>query len=229
MLVHAGVSESAISVLIQKRRGGVARDILAETYRGEYDALVIGRKGMGGIEESILGSVASRTVSRLAGVSVWLVGGRPKKGRILVAVDASEGAMRAVEHLGRMLDGMPYDITLLHVVRGINVLPLGYESIFPEGYRNRLVEEAENGIKPTFELAVQKLRALGFKPDRISTRVLTGVASRAGAIFQEATAGNYGTVVVGRRGISHTEDFDMGRVTRKLSQLSRDIALWIVA
>lgn len=229
MLVHAGVAENAIAVSIQKRRGGVARDVLAEAYRGGYHALVIGRKGMGGVRDGILGSVASKTVSRLGGVSVWLVGGRPKKGRVLVAVDASEGAMRAVDHLGSMLEGMPYDITLLHVVRGINVMPVGFESIFPEGYRNRLVEEAENAIKPTFEQAIQRLRALGYKPDRISTRVLTGVASRAGAIFQEATNGNYGTVVVGRRGISQTEDFDMGRVASKLTQLTKDMALWIVA
>jgi nucleotide-binding universal stress UspA family protein len=64
--------------------------------------------------------------------------------------------------------------------------------------------------------------------ERLSTRVVTGVGSRAAAILAEAEAGNYDTIVVGRRGVSEVLDFSMGRVTNKLTQITKQNALWIV-
>ncbi len=60
------------------------------------------------------------------------------------------------------------------------------------------------------------------------TKVITGATTRAGTILEEARAGGYGTIVVGRRGVSTVEEFDMGRVTNKLVHSAKDRALWVV-
>jgi hypothetical protein len=60
-------------------------------------------------------------------------------------------------------------------------------------------------------------------------KIITGVASRAAAIYEEALRGGYGTIVAGRKGISRVEEFNMGRVTSKLLQLAKGLAVWIVA
>ena len=43
-----------------------------------------------------------------------------------------------------------------------------------------------------------------------------------------ALPGGYGTIVVGRRGLSTVEEFDMGRVSNKLVQAAKDRAVWVV-
>ena len=52
--------------------------------------------------------------------------------------------------------------------------------------------------------------------------------SRSGDIIREAREGAYGTIVMGRRGLSKVRDFLMGRVTSKVLNQAEDFAVWIV-
>jgi nucleotide-binding universal stress UspA family protein len=227
MLVEAGAPEYSVMISIQKVREGIARDIIQEADRG-YDAVLAGRTGVGGAEKQLIGSVADKIAGKLLSRNVWLVDGTPRKGKILVALDASDSAMRAVAHVARMATSN-HAVGLLHVVRGIPVSSLGQEDIFPEGYRQRLLEEAESQVRPVFDQAARTLAEGGIRPEKVFPRIITGVASRAAAIYEEAVRGGYGTIVAGRKGISKVEEFDMGRVTGKLLQLAKGLAVWIVA
>lgn len=64
--------------------------------------------------------------------------------------------------------------------------------------------------------------------DHISSEILTYAQSRAGAIAKAARACNCDTVVLGRRGFSTVENFQIGRVSRKILQFAYQPALWIV-
>ncbi|MFP4474564.1 MAG: universal stress protein [Desulfatibacillaceae bacterium] len=64
-LVAAGFAEEAVSVNLKKKERGVARDILAEAKKGSYDVIVVGRRGLSGIQEFFLGSVSNK-VSQMA-------------------------------------------------------------------------------------------------------------------------------------------------------------------
>ncbi len=48
------------------------------------------------------------------------------------------------------------------------------------------------------------------------------------AILSEAEKGGYGTIVMGRRGISKTQEFFMGSVSNKILQQAGDKSVWIV-
>jgi len=144
-------------------------------------------------------------------------------------VDASEAALRVADYVGQMLDGTDCEVTLLHVVRGIAGDQEGYPDILPEDYCRKLLDNAENAIKPIFAEATERLVAAGLNPGKIAGKLITGVKSRAGAIIAEADQGGYGTIVVGRKGLSKVEDFSMGRVANKLTQLAKSAALWLVS
>ena len=68
-----------------------------------------------------------------------------------------------------------------------------------------------------------------FELNPITTKIITGAHSRAGAIFEEAKKGNYGTIVVGRRGLSKVREFFMGRVSDKLIHLAKNQAVRVVS
>ncbi|MCE5334279.1 MAG: universal stress protein [Desulfobacteraceae bacterium] len=223
---NIGMPEYSIMISIQKVKEGVSRDLLVEAQRG-YDAVLMGRRGLGAGEQ-LLGSTAAKLAAKLGPVNLWLVGGTPRHGRIMIAMDSSEPAMRAVSHVAKMINTSNHAIALVHIVRGIAVASAGREMNFPEEYRQRLLEEAENQIRPAFDRAIAILVEAGIKREKIATKVISGVASRAGALFDEAVREGYGTIVVGRKGLSNVDEFDMGRVTAKLVQLAGGIALWVV-
>jgi nucleotide-binding universal stress UspA family protein len=45
---------------------------------------------------------------------------------------------------------------------------------------------------------------------------------------EEAQKNGFGTIVIGRRGLSKVRQFMMGRVSNKVLQLARDLAVWVV-
>ena len=63
---------------------------------------------------------------------------------------------------------------------------------------------------------------------RIATRANLDSDSRAMDILREAQEGGYGTIVMGRRGLSKVREFLLGRVTNKVLQGAENFAVWIV-
>jgi nucleotide-binding universal stress UspA family protein len=59
-LTAAGVLERNISIKSQTLIEGIARDILAEVGRGDYNILAFGRRGSSAIKEFTLGSRAAK-------------------------------------------------------------------------------------------------------------------------------------------------------------------------
>jgi len=66
----------------------------------------------------------------------------------------------------------------------------------------KFIDKAMRRIDNVFEEAKGKLVKSGFKKNQVTTKIITQAHSRAGAIVQEAKLGGYGTIVVGRRGLS---------------------------
>ena len=90
-------------------------------------------------------------------------------------------------------------------------------------------QKAEGAAKTLLGKAVDRLEKAGLDRDRISTKIRSREPSRASAIVDEARKGGYGTIVVGRRGLSRWEEFFMGRVSKKILQLANWNAVWVVS
>ena len=71
-LMSAGFEESKIAVKLQTKKKGVVRDILDEARSG-YDTIVIGRKGLSGVQEFIFGSIAQKVLHLARNISVMVV------------------------------------------------------------------------------------------------------------------------------------------------------------
>ncbi|MBL0716683.1 MAG: universal stress protein, partial [Desulfosarcina sp.] len=71
-LVTAGFDKKNIKLKIKNRKIGIARDLIAEAQSG-YDVVVLGRRGLSGIKEFIIGSVSQKVLHSVRGVSVMIV------------------------------------------------------------------------------------------------------------------------------------------------------------
>ena len=73
VLVESGFASKNVAVKIRKRKSGIARDILKEAEKGKYDTLVIGRRGLSGIKQFLLGSISDKVVKFAKKTSVVVV------------------------------------------------------------------------------------------------------------------------------------------------------------
>ena len=73
VLVEAGFPSKNVAVKIRKKKVGIARDILKEAEQGKYTTLVVGRRGLTGIKQFLLGSVSNKIVQLAKRVSVIVV------------------------------------------------------------------------------------------------------------------------------------------------------------
>jgi nucleotide-binding universal stress UspA family protein len=231
VLSSSGFASDAVAERVQERTVGIARDIAAEAQQG-YDAVVIGRKGMGELEGLVFGSVANKVIERVANVPVWVIGEGPKTGKVLVAIDASEGSMRAVDYVGSMLSGSDAEVALIHTIRSFDIFQFGAGSGQDGEWSEKAgkeLQKVEEEMQVFISNAKSRLIESGLKPERVTGRIASNVATRAGCIIEEARNGGYGTIVVGRRGLSRVEEFFMGRVSNKILQMAKDMAVWVIS
>jgi nucleotide-binding universal stress UspA family protein len=215
-LVKAGFPERNVKVLIRKRKKGVARDIIAEAHEG-YDAVVMRRRGFTLLPSVIMGSVATKLVQKLAFVPVIVAGVQPPTERLLIAFEDSPGAMRAVDFAGCLMAPNNLRATLFHAIRGTFSIEGNQLYCPPE-----VIAAHEEAAHQAFAKACGHLQRLGIAEDRLEYRVVKNVRSRAAAIAEEATAGGYGMIVIGRRGKTHVRNFFMGRVCDKVIHMARE-------
>ena len=221
-LIRSGLPETQVEINIQHRKKGIARDIVKEARAG-YEAVLTRRRGMGRIPEIILGSVSLKLLETLSFIPLMLAGRKPPGKNYLIALDGSKDALKAVDFAGSLLAGSDADFRLLHIIRG------GEKTNEILASSDDFVHHAEKNIVRAFDEAKARLVAKGFKPDGITTQMITGVRSRAAAIVDEAKKLDVGTIIMGRRGLSRTQDFFMGRVTNKVVYLAREKSVWIVS
>lgn len=72
-LVQAGFLSENVAIKIQKKKEGIARDVLKEVQHGKYTTVVIGRRVLSGIKQFFLGSVSNKIVQLAEKVSVIVV------------------------------------------------------------------------------------------------------------------------------------------------------------
>jgi nucleotide-binding universal stress UspA family protein len=72
MLLDAGFDSEKISIKVEPKSKGVARDIVDEAHTG-YDVVVLGRRGISGVREFFFGSVSSKVIQAAKDVSILIV------------------------------------------------------------------------------------------------------------------------------------------------------------
>ncbi len=213
ILWRVGFPKESVKVQIRDRKKGIARDIISEARRG-YSCVIVGRRGMSKLKDLVLGSISTKLIEKIAFAPIVVVGKKPKPDTILVALDRSENSMRTVDNVGKILGGSDVEVALIHVIRSDE---------------KKFIDKAMRRIDNVFEEAKGKLVKSGFKKNQVTTKIITQAHSRAGAIVQEAKLGGYGTIVVGRRGLSKVQDFIMGRVSNKVIHIAKNHAVWVVS
>lgn len=147
------------------------------------------------------------------------------KKNILIAVDESENARRAVSYVGQLLGGLPNFNVLI-----LNIIPDPEEDYFQNvSEKEKWIEEHKKQIDTLLEDYRRILIQAGFDENAVATRsTLRYCPSMAACILEERDKTEYSTIVVGRQGLSRSEQFLFGSISSKIVNHARDCTVWIV-
>jgi len=232
--IDEGFPEEKVYIKTQPRKIGITRDIIAEASKG-YAAVFIGRKGLTNLRNIPLGSVAGKLVSKLTFTTLVLVGEKPETENILIGFDGSEGAKRSVKLAGQIFCGSSKKIHIRHVSRSVKLVQGDYNLFFTNldplsmPIENERVKIRTKKIEPELEKAVEKLKSLGFDTKNADSGIIEAYLSRALGLYETAEKNAWGTIFIGRKGVSKVQDFIIGRVGEKVIQMAFDKAVWIVS
>jgi nucleotide-binding universal stress UspA family protein len=227
VFLEAGFAPEAVSITIQPRQTGIARDIIDRSNRG-CAAVVVGRQGFGTLPEFMLGSIASKLAETITHVPLAIVGGQPETDRVVVAFDDSPCIRKGFDQVIHLLDRKVAEILLCHIVRPLSVPHSVPRPFFSPGSEAHWLDENSRKIIPAMMAAKEQLNRNGFDPEVFRTAILKEKTSRAEGITRQAGDPGFGTIMVGRRGATTVASFSMGRVTRKILQMAYQKAIWIL-
>lgn len=227
-LIHKGVAENRVERLTFPRERGVADDILALSQTKSYDAVLVARRGTSYLREWVMGSVTANLVEHAKDIPVWMVDGQVTSDKVLLAADGSTASLRALDHLAFMLSGRAdVKIDVLHIrPRFQDYCEITLEEETVQDAQAALNDDDAVCMDDFYRQALEILDKNGISKDRMDLQTLDGSLSIPRAILKYAQDGQFGTLVMGRRGRS--KSVFTGSVSRSLLQKAGNSALWVV-
>lgn len=211
MLCDHGFPSQNVSTKFIFRQFDTAKDIIREAKAGNYDAVVLGRRGYILFEQTLSTSITKEILDRNINFPIWICR-RPEENRrnVLLCVDGSIASLRMVDHVGFMLkDEDEHSLTLFHVDSGEGESE-DNEAIMREARRKLLDNWMCDG----------RLQSV------VTPSSITGVAK---TILRETEAKSFAAVGVGRVGFrkGRLKEWLIGSRTMKLVESMEKAALWI--
>jgi nucleotide-binding universal stress UspA family protein len=227
-LLDKGFKEKAVETVFQKRAVGIARDICNWSENMRSDAIIISTRGLSRLKAFFMGETANKVLEFNRSCPVWMVKGAVRRKNVLLAIDNSQNAMRAVEYAGFILPGTETHVTIFHSKRDLKrFMPDGLLEEFPE-FQRFWKHKAGEVVAPYLKRAKEMLMKAGLKENRISIKLVDGSESAGIDILEEAITSDAGTIFIGKRGCSDVKDYSMGSVAKKVLYQASDMTVCIV-
>lgn len=207
------LADRGLTVTTELRHGGPAQEILAAAEEWQADLIVLGSRGLTGLERFVMGSVAEN-VAKHARRPV-LVARNPghELRRVVVATDGSEHARRALEFAARLPLPSGTGCVAVNVVRPYAPFPGLFPTDRPEF--EAAVREVNRQHHQTAEtLAAEAAALLSGSGKHARAEVREG--DPAEEILKMAETDGADLIIAGARGVSALRGILVGSVADRL-------------
>ena len=227
-LKRLGIAEEQVHTSVRLSPRSVAQDIIHEARQGKYDALLIGRRGIGKLEEMIMGSVSATILEKCHDVPLWIIDGQVNSRKFLVPVDGTCHSLKAIDHLAFILAGNPYaEVTLFYSKALLGSHPKIEPKDFYAVWGETWCEEHLRREDSLFHAPKQLLLDSGFPEERIFWKETFMGIDPSRQILRQALIDDFGTIVMGRRGEEASKGLFRG-VSDRVLHMAEEVAIWII-
>lgn len=227
-LTRAGVSDERIKTSIQVSGYNIAGTIQQNAENKLVDSILVGRRGLGGISEMLMGSVSATLFQKCHSIPLWIIDGEVTSKDFLVPVDGSPGSLMAVDHLCHIL-GKREDvrISLYHCSSLFSKKPQCSPELFYHKWDKEWCDTHLSKHDCLFNAPHLLLHEAGIPDKQIQILPETSGLEEAQGILREAKRQKCGTIVMGRRGVGMAKGL-FGGVSDRTVKRVQDLALWVV-
>ncbi len=227
-LRRLGIAEEQVHTSVRLSPRSVAHDIIHEARQGKYDALLIGRRGIGRLEEMIMGSVSATILEKCHDVPLWIIDGQINSRRFLVPVDGTCHSLKAIDHLAFIIADNPCaEVTFFYSKALLGSHPRIEPKDFYAVWGEEWCEEHLRRPDSLFHAPRQILVDSGFPAERIFRLETSMGIDPSRQILRQALIDDFGTIVMGRRGEAVSKGIFRG-VSDRVLQMAEEVAIWII-
>ncbi|HHB75277.1 MAG TPA: universal stress protein [Desulfobulbus sp.] len=227
-LLRNGFMEEQVEVQTTSSRANIATAIHHAAVQGSYDALLVGRRGMGKVGEMFFGSVSSQLLESCHEIPLWIIDGEVTSTHFLLAVHALPVSLMAADHLAFIMQANPQsEIYLYHSSQFFGNDPqVSREDFYAQWGKDWCAQhlDLENHL---FGAHTRILTEGGVAGERIKQLAIQSDLDAGHDLLRQAKKHHCGTIVLGRRGRETNKGF-FGGVSERTMQKAQNQAVWLV-
>ena len=225
-LIRDGIPTERIETKV-RIASSVSNAIRDEAERGNYDSVVIGRRGLGTMGNMFFGSISAELIGKCHKVPLWITDGKVSNERFLLAVHPSPSSLLAADHLAHMLKGHSgAEICLYHSKPVFGTVRAAKPEAFHAQWGKEWCDKYLDRKNSFFCAHSQLLIEGGISQSQITQLPSQAHLDVGSDLLRQAKQHCCGTIVIGRR----RRDLTTGQlkgVSDKTLKQAQNIAVWL--
>uniref|UniRef100_UPI004057087F universal stress protein n=1 Tax=Candidatus Electrothrix sp. TaxID=2170559 RepID=UPI004057087F len=226
-LIRNGFPEKNITSCVHASSKGISNAIHHFAKENMYDALLVGRRGVGRVGEMLLGSVSADMVRRCHEIPLWIIDGNVSSTRFLLAVHTCTHSLMAADHLAFILKDNPKtEIYIYHSLAAFGSTPPNEAEKFHSRWGAKWCEQHLDIETCLYKAHRQILIENGISEDRIVQLPPRRGIHPSHDLLRQAKRHQCGTLVIGRR--DRVDKGLLGGVSDRTTKNAQNMAVWLV-
>ncbi|WP_035273871.1 universal stress protein [Desulfogranum japonicum] len=227
-LLRNGFSKEDVDYSVKTSVSGITTAIHHEANHGNYDALLLGRRGIGAMGTMLFGSTSMELIEKCHEVPLWITDGEVNSNRFLLAVQSKPESLMAADHLAFILNDHPeVEICLYHSNSMFGQQEPSPKEHFHGQWGKEWCDQYLDLENFLFYAHAQILKDNGISPSRITQLPAQMHVDPGFDLLRQAKKYNCGTIVIGRRGRGTDKGLLKG-VSDRTVQKAQNVAVWLV-
>ena len=193
-----------------------------------FDAVLIGRRGMGMVGEMFFGSVSAELIEKCHDTPLWIIDGEVISARFLLAVHFMPQSLLAADHLAYITNSNHnIRINLYHSDPIFGSKPSNDPKQFHQKWDKSWCDKNLDFDNYLFGAHTVVLTEGKILPDQIKQLKVHKNLDASHDLLRQAKLHGCGTIVIGRRG-ANTPKGLLGGVSDRTMKNAENIAVWLV-
>lgn len=228
-LLRNGFNDEQITFAAEASTGSIAKALHHQAVSGMYDALLIGRRGVGKVGEMFFGSVSAELIETCHQVPLWIIDGEVTSTSFLLAVHPVPQSLLAADHLAFFTGSSPNaQINLYHSNPLFGWSPEGSpREHFHDRWGREWCDEYLDLENYLFGAHATILMHAGVSKNKIRQLKVHKNLDASQDLLKQAKKHNCGTIVIGRRGPGESKGL-LGGVSERTMKSAQNVAVWLV-
>ena len=225
-LVRKGIASERIHTLVKTVSSGISAAIREQAEAGKFDALVVGRRGLGAMGSLFLGSTSGELIEQSHATPLWIVDGTVTTSRFLLAVHNHPASLMAADHLGFIFKNHPnVEICLYHSDSVFGSQQSSRPEEFHTTWGKAWCDQYLDIDNFLFYAHAQLLLDSGISRHRITQLPVQMHLDVSSDLLRQAKKYSCGTIVIGRRRRDTAKGQFKG-ISDKTAKQAENIAIW---